>query len=179
MRYNKTMEAKVINKTRLDFKLIVRGNFLSNRFMTILYGILSLIFVYMVINGVIYYQRTNDPELFMQLIFEVCMLVFSLAVAFLWPLLKALYLKHKINKHYHTDHQDIEYYFNDLNMRIVNELEGTNTKVEYRDIYRIYRSKKLMVITLRKNYLIIDLDGFLKPNDEEKVTAYLKRAKKL
>ena len=64
-------------------------------------------------------------------------------------------------------------------MRIVNELEGTNTKVEYRDIYRIYRSKKLMVITLRKNYLIIDLDGFLKPNDEEKVTAYLKRAKKL
>lgn len=168
------MEPKVINKTDLDLKMMIRAQFLSNRFMSVIYGVFAVFFAFALISSL-----SSKEVLFNQILFQALMIVFSLFISVLWPIGRSLMLHHKVKKIAKSNHQDLEYHFYDLHCRLIERQTDKTIKISYNGIRRIAKTKRLMVIIFKGGYAVVDLEGFLRPNDKDKVFAWLKRAGKL
>lgn len=168
------MEPKVINKTFLDLKMMIKAQFLTNRFMSVIYGVFAVFFTI-----ALFTSLSSETVLINQILFQALMVVFSLFISLIWPLLRSLMMYHKVKKNTKSDHQDLEYHFYDLYCRLIDHQADKTLKINYNSIQRIAKTKQMMIITFKGGYTVIDLGGFLRPNDKEKVFAWLKRAGKL
>ena len=165
------MEAKITNTTKLTIKDIIIGNFLIHRWLSLFYTLMFAFFLwYNIINWSL--LITN----FQALIMGMALLLLSGWVGFIWPLLKGLiwYLKLRIKNH--TDHQVLDYYFFDINMKIENMTLDLKYKLEYKEVYKVIETKKIMLLIFGgNNYIYIAKDGFKKANDLKKLKEYLAR----
>lgn len=164
------MEAKILNTTKLNVLDIIKGNFLAHRFLSLFYSAMFVFFVwYTYVNFELLLQNLQA------LIMGVALLILSAWVGFIWPILKGFiwYIKLKVKKG--TSEQILNIQFYDLYLKIDNETLGSYYKLEYKDIYKVIDTKKLLIFLFYKNFVYIKKDGFKKANDLNKVKGYLKR----
>ena len=165
------MEAKVINKTELTYLDIVKGNILSHRFLSIFYLFMCIFFI-----G---YTIANFDLLILNLqalILGTALILLSAWVCILWPLLRALIWLIRLKKKHHTNKQVLDIQFFDLYLKVDNETQDNYYKLEYKDIYKVIITKKLMILLFGRNeFMYIKISGFKKANDLDKVKSYLAR----
>ena len=166
------MDAKVKTHVTLDFKLILRAQFLKNRFITIFYSILFVLFAFISL-GVI---RAGDRDLY-NIVLDIMLTILCAIVGFGYPVFSAFLWKIRTKKKYGTDKLELEYHFYDLSLRVENKTAKIATKLDYRAISRLNQSKHLLILNYSpKVYVVIDKDQ-MNAKDIEKVLDYFKRLK--
>ena len=166
------MDAKITSKVTLDFKLILRAQFLKNRFISIFYSVLFVLFALMSL----YIALNSDPSI-QELIIDVALVLLCAAVAWGYPFLSALIWRIKTKKKYGVDQLEVEYQFYDLSLKITNLTNKTSTKLDYRAISRINKSKHLLILNYSpKIYVVIDKDQ-MTAKEIDRLNDYLKRLK--
>ena len=166
------MDAKIVSKVTLDFKLILRAQFLKNRFISIFYSVLFVIFGFMSLNIAL-----NNSLSANELYVDIALVLLCAGVAWGYPLISALIWKIRTKKKYGVDRLELEYQFFDLSLKVNNLTNKTSTKLDYRAISRINKSKHLLILNYSsKIYIVIDKDQ-MKERQLERLMDYLKRLK--
>ncbi len=164
------MEAKILNKTQLNIFDIIKGNFLSHRFLTIFYIAMFFFFI-----G---YTYTNWALLIVNpqaLVLGLALLLLSAWVGFLWPIIKGIIWLIRLKMKAKTNVQNLEIQFYDLYLKVDNETLDNYFKLEYKTIYKVIETKDLLILLFGKNFMYIKKSGFQKANDLNKVKDYLAR----
>ncbi len=164
------MEAKILNKTQLNIFDIIKGNFISHRFLSIFYVAMFIFFV-----G---YTYTNwsllvtNPQ---AMALGLALLLLSAWVGFLWPVIKGIIWLIRLKRKAKTGIQTLDIQFFDLYLKVDNETLDSYYKLEYKQIYKVIETKDLLILLFGKNFMYIKKSGFQKTNDLNKVKDYLAR----
>ena len=164
------MENRITNKTSLNAKKVLVANLLKNKFITIMYIILALVFLAMSV----YEAHSDVVGMKSQIVLHASFFFISIFFAFAIPMYRCHIWKRDAKRNYGSSTIDVEYQFTDINFKLMYKGE-TIDKFEYRNIYNVIQRKNLMVIVGSNKLFIIDIDGFKKDTEFARIQGYIKR----
>ena len=164
------MENRITNTTNLNAKKVLGANFLKNKFITICYVVLTVVFL-----SLAAYDMFKAGENFMvEVTVHVAFAFISVVFAVIIPLFSSYSWARKAKREFGSSNVQVEYQFTDINLRLLYDGKVID-KYDYRNIYKTIKKKNMFAIIGDRKLFIIDIDGFKKSNDLEKVEAYIKR----
>ena len=164
------MENRITNTTHLNAKKVLSANFLKNKFITICYAVLTVIFLCLAAYDMFKAGEGYLAEVTVHVSFAFISIVFAVVI----PLFSSYSWARKAKREFGSSTVQVDYQFTDINLRLTYDGK-TIDKFDYRNIYKTITKKNMFVIIGDRKLFIIDIDGFKKANDLEKIEAYIKR----